>query len=708
MKLLPMGVITIYLLAGCCAFAGTTWDGGGTNASLGTSANWNSDTLPAFNGTETLTFGTAFGSGTTLTLDGDRNVGAVSLTTASSIIFNPGTPATSKLTLTSGNIAMLATCNNQTHNEDVILGASGSFSANGVGTATLTMNGSISESTPNCSITKTSSRLLVLNGSNSFSGGVVLNLGSLSFGHDQALGTGTLRINAGILRAATARAITNNIDLLGSFSFGSGGSYGLALTQNAPGITTLKNNVTISVNQISGSLTFNNGITEDVPGRNLKVSGSREVVINGVSTFSGTFTIDALFTAGGQMATTNVVFDSGLLKLNADNPIGTGTVTFLGTSDCAIGAVGVRRDLDNVFLLKGNMGGIANLNGCDFNHNGGSSTLIGNLYWNLDQNGTAPIAPRFWRGIQESGGSWGLRILTGGATRYLQLGGTSTYSGPTTISRSILQVTDDNALPTNTALSIAYTSTSDGVFDMNGKATRIGSLSGTGYVMLGGGRLTVGGSANTTYAGYITGAGGTAGSGGLTRDGSGVLRLTSNTNLNYTGVTQVQGGTLQVDGLLSAAVSAVEVSGGTLGGTGRINRAVNVLAGGTIQAGLGTNDLGTLTIGSTLGTSNGAVVAWAVNAVTNDLIVANNMVQSGACTLKVLNGGATLSVGDALPVIRYTGTLTGFVPANWTIDLSESPVLTASRNARVYTNSGVIYLTGLQSPATPGTMMMIR
>jgi fibronectin-binding autotransporter adhesin len=719
MKLYLKVAFAIWLLGVCGAGAATkTWDGQGGDASWGTPENWNANSLPAFDGTEVLSFGTGFVSGLTLTLDGDRSAAALYKASAVNLVFNPGTPATSKLFLEGGCLTNTSAAYSQTHNEEVVLGTSGTFNISSPTTAyQVNMNGTISESTPGCSLTKTGGRFLALNGSNTFSGGVILNEGGLILGHDQALGTGPFRITAAAtVQASALRTVTNDLELATSatvlFANGSKG-----LTINAPGTVTLFANATLDLSLASASdfLTFNTGIQESGTNRSFRLLNSRFLVLNGTSTFSGTLTLGTsggllgYLYAGGTLATTNVVIYGGAVKLNTHNPLGAGKISVLGASGLTLETpTGVRKDLDNEIEWKGQVTGSGNDFGIDFNRNGGSSTLIGDLIFAMGQAGGTAKGPRFWNGLQESGGSWGVRIISGGATRYLVLGGTSTYSGPTIISRSILQVANANALPTNTAVSIAFNTVSDGVLDLDGKATRIGSLSGTGYVTLGGGTLTVGGSAATTYSGFITGAGGAAGAGGLTRDGSGVLRLASNTNLNYTGATRVQGGVLQVDGLLSAAAGTVEVSGGTLGGTGRINRAVNVVAGGAIQAGRGTNVLGTLTIGGTLGTSNGAAVVWAVNPLTNDLIAVNSLVQSGVTTLRVLNQDRVLLPSESYPVIQSAGSLTGFVPANWEIDLGESPTLTASRNARVYTNNGIVYLTGLQSPASPGTVISIR
>ncbi|MDP9098087.1 MAG: hypothetical protein M3N48_03725, partial [Verrucomicrobiota bacterium] len=82
--------------------AGTTWDGGGANASWGTANNWNPNGLPLFNGTETITLGTAFTSGTTMTLDGSRYINDLTINTITGFTISAGTGGT--LNLRSGNI----------------------------------------------------------------------------------------------------------------------------------------------------------------------------------------------------------------------------------------------------------------------------------------------------------------------------------------------------------------------------------------------------------------------------------------------------------------------------------------------------------------------------------------------------------------------------------------------------------------------------
>jgi autotransporter-associated beta strand protein len=109
----------------------------------------------------------------------------------------------------------------------------------------------------------------------------------------------------------------------------------------------------------------------------------------------------------------------------------------------------------------------------------------------------------------------------------------------------------------------AVTSDTKGTLDLNGFSETIGSLNGTGAVLLGNGKLVVGNdNTSTTYGGLISGVGGS-----IQKVGNGTLILTADNT--YTGPTTVTGGLLRVDG--SQADSNVSVNtGGRLGGNGHV------------------------------------------------------------------------------------------------------------------------------------------
>ena len=142
----------------------------------------------------------------------------------------------------------------------------------------------------------------------------------------------------------------------------------------------------------------------------------------------------------------------------------------------------------------------------------------------------------------------------------------------------------NNFLPTTTAMTVAGSAT----FDLNAQQT-IGSLSGQGNVTLGSnGVLTVNSSADSMFAGVISGFGGT-----LTKTGPFALTLSGwNT---YSGPTTVGGGTLVVNSSLASPIVSVN-AGGSLGGKGAIVGKVTV-AGGSSPSGRGAINLVDSTIG---------------------------------------------------------------------------------------------------------------
>jgi autotransporter-associated beta strand protein len=294
------------------------------------------------------------------------------------------------------------------------------------------------------------------------------------------------------------------------------------------------------------------------------------------------------------------------------------------------------------------------------------------------------------------------------------LAGANTYTGNTTITAGYLGLGANNALPTTTSPLIINGSNASvaSVLDMNGFNQTVESLTGaittgTAFVendaaTVGVSTLTVGGSANTTFAGVIRdnngntawdGRTGTAvGQVGLAKQGSGTLTLTgANT---YSGPTTVGGGLLQIaSGGSLGASSNVTVNGGmllangTVGGsvtaygggilagtsTGNYNGAVTVNSGGHLAPGLGTvgAPLGVLNIGSAgLTLASGSILDYhfAEGPLNSDETVVTggltlNATPSNPIDLNVFTSGQTskfdpqaTSGTDTFNLIQYTGT----------------------------------------------------
>ncbi|WP_165912363.1 autotransporter-associated beta strand repeat-containing protein [Novosphingobium sp. PhB165] len=152
----------------------------------------------------------------------------------------------------------------------------------------------------------------------------------------------------------------------------------------------------------------------------------------------------------------------------------------------------------------------------------------------------------------------------------------------------------------------------------------------------------------------------------LFKRGAGVLTLWGANS--YTGMTNIEAGTLLVDGSLAGA--ATVSSGATLGGTGTVSGPVAVQDGGHLAPG---DSPGTLTIGGNLVLSSAAILdyefgqAGTVGGSFNDLvIVGGNLTLDGTLNLTQSSGGA---LGPGIyRIFNYAGTL-----SNNTLDFGSVP-----------------------------------
>ncbi len=506
----------------------------------------------------------------------------------------------------------------------VVNGGQLTFSNTGTGGTTVS---SVISSTGSVVVNNSGTGVTTFSAANTYTGATVVNGGNLKAG----VATSSFGSNSAVTLANTSGVvldITGFNNTIGSLT--GGGATGGNVTLGAATLTIGTNDSSPAA--FAGIISGTGAITK---------SGIGVLVFSGVNTYTGTTTISG-----------------GTLRYGASNAIASGAVTvndgatfdLNGFSD-TIGALTVRSGISGGSVTTG--AGTLTLGGTVTSTGGAANASIsGNLALGANRNFSITNAADELNISAIISGAFTL-IKQGNGT--LNLSGTNTYTGATTVSVGVLNVR--NAQGTGTTAG-GVTVASGAALELQGGIT-VGaetlSLNNTGVSSAGalrnisgdntwGGRitlttnaarinsdagtltlnasnaitatnigLTVGGAGNTTISGTIT-----TGSGSLTKVGAGTLTLSgANT---YTGATTVTEGILQ------------------LGAADRIANASNlILNGGTFRSGASAG------VAETMGT---------VSLSENSTIALG----TGDHTLLFsASSGATWSAGRTLAVTGWTG-----------------------------------------------------
>ena len=297
------------------------------------------------------------------------------------------------------------------------------------------------------------------------------------------------------------------------------------------------------------------------------------------------------------------------------------------------------------------------------------------------------------------GGAGGLTKTTPGVVTF---SAPAQYAGETTIAEGALRMGTQNALPQASALVLG----ASGVLELDGFATALGSLSGTGTVALGtGGVLTVGANhQSTTFTGVISGAG------ALTKVGNGTLTLPSATQ--PIAALRVEGGTLELPNGMLLTGPAIEVAGGRLLTQGIVNRALAVQAGGEVTAS------GNLILGELNG-PGATVIDGTLNVGAHTVQIAGSAAQliggtvllAGGGRLTAFNQGAGMALAEGG---RIDASGSAFVDGNFVNDgavhgpTGENQTLTFTDDVTgsgSYTGS-VTFADGFSPGASPAVVSM--
>ncbi len=513
-------------------------------------------------------------------------------------------------------------------------------------------------------ITKAGAGVLVLTAANTYSGGTTVNQGTLDAFNTSALGasTGALAVGGGTLDIGTFSETVGAVTL-SSGTIQSTGSTTASLTGTSYGVQS---------GTVSAVLAGSAALTKTTAGT---------VTLSGANTYTGGTTVNAGILSTGA---TGVLANGGTASsIGAATNVATNLVLGGGTLQYA--STGAAESTDHLFTLAASSTlDASGTNSITFSNPGiiAESGLGAQV---LTLTGSNTGANTLTPALGDNTGGMGIDSVSKTGVGTWVLAGANTYSGGTTVNAGILTSTvaggfgtgnvtvnptgasgtATDAATLNSTGSIASTAnvtvnsnsaTAIGTLNFNGTTPAIGSLTGTGRVVLnnaGGTALTIngtGGTANSSFSGVISQG---AAAGSLVTTTPGVVTLSgANT---YTGATAVNAGSLRLSGAGSiAGTSGVTVAtglGGAAVATLEMNSTANSAVPITINAtgvlqGNGTGMLGAVSTSAAGGTINPGFTA------------------AGGASYGTITGGAVTTANMTVSSLTLTSTATYIVNLN--------------------------------------------
>ncbi|MBI1914138.1 MAG: Ig-like domain repeat protein [Planctomycetes bacterium] len=229
----------------------------------------------------------------------------------------------------------------------------------------------------------------------------------------------------------------------------------------------------------------------------------------------------------------------------------------------------------------------------------------------------------------------------------MRLNTVNTYTGPTTVSAGTLKLGINNALVTNSILSLG----ASGTFDLNNFNQTVAELSGAGTLKLGTGTFTDGDATATTFSGKLSD------SGTFVKVGNSTLILSGDSSSTFSGLVDLQAGVVQVDGKLGSGTVTIE-AGTTLTGKGTVGGLTD--KGGTVSP--GANGPGRLTSTGNVSFDANSTFRVEINGTTAG-VTFDQLSITGTATLGgaklVTSFGYNAAVGDSYTLLHTTAGVSG-------------------------------------------------